>query len=188
MTLLDLITTRRSVSAKDMRDPGPSPEQLQILLRAAHRVPDHGKLGPWRFVIFQGEARADFGRKLAAIYKQDNPDATDKLLQFQTELLTRAPLVIAVISTAGEHVKIPEWEQVMSAGAACQNILLAAHAMGFGAQWLTEWYGYHDGVKQLLGMEPHHRVAGFIYIGSYDQKPEERVRPPLEERVTYWPN
>src|SRR5688572_2837314 len=109
MSLLDLITTRRSVSTKDMRDPGPSPEQLQILLQAAHRVPDHGKLGPWRFVIFQGDARADFSRKLAAIYKEENPEATEKLLQFQAELLTRAPLVIAVISTAGEHVKIPEW-------------------------------------------------------------------------------
>lgn len=186
MTLLDLITTRRSVSAKDMRAPGPGPEQLQILLRAAHRVPDHGKLGPWRFVIFQGEARADFSRKLAAIYKEENPEATDKLLQFQAELLTRAPLVIAVISTAGEHVKIPEWEQILSAGAACQNILLAAHAMGFGAQWLTEWYGYSGKVKQLLGMESHHRIAGLIYIGSYDEKPEERVRPSLEERVKYW--
>lgn len=186
MTLLDTIRTRRSVSAKDMREPGPNSDQLQTLLQAAHRVPDHGKLGPWRFVVFQGDARADFSRKLAEIYKEENPEATDKLLQFQAELLTRAPLVIAVISTAGEHVKIPEWEQIMSAGAACQNILLAAHAMGFGAQWLTEWYGYSAKVKTLLGMEDHHRVAGFIYIGSYTEKPEERARPSLEERVQYW--
>jgi len=186
MSLLDMITTRRSVSTRDMRDPGPSSEQVQILLQAAHRVPDHGKLGPWRFVIFQGDARADFSRKLADIYKEENPETTEKLLQFQAELLTRAPLVIAVISTAGEHVKIPEWEQVLSAGAACQNILLAAHTMGFGAQWVTEWYGYSDKVKKLLGMEAHHRIAGFIYIGSYNEKPEERVRPSLEERVQYW--
>ena len=90
MSLLDTIKTRRSVSAKDMREPGPSAEQLQTLLEAAHRVPDHGKLGPWRFVIFQGDARADFSRKLADIFKTENPDATDKLLQFQAELLTRA--------------------------------------------------------------------------------------------------
>jgi len=186
MTLLDLITTRRSVSVKDMHAPGPNPAQLQILLQAAHRVPDHGKIGPWRFVIFQGEARADFSRKLAAIYKEENPEAAEKLLQFQAEILTRAPLVIAVISTAGEHIKVPEWEQVMSAGAACQNILLTAHAMGFGAQWLTEWYGYSDKVKNLLQMESHHRIAGFIYIGSYDEKPEERVRPSLDERVKHW--
>lgn len=186
MTPLDLIQTRRSVSVKDMREPGPNPAQLQVLLQADHRVPDHGKLGPWRFVIFQGEARADFSRKLADIFKEDNPDTTEKLLQFQAEVFTRAPLVIAVISTAGEHVKIPQWEQIMSAGAACQNILLAAHAMGFGAQWLTEWYGYSDKVKNLLGLEPHHRIAGFIYVGSYNEKPEERVRPGLEERVQYW--
>ncbi|MCR6653950.1 MAG: nitroreductase [Cellvibrionaceae bacterium] len=186
MSLLDIITTRRSVSVKDMCAPGPSPEQLQSLLQAAHRVPDHGKLGPWRFVIFTGDARADFSRKLADIYKEENPDAANKILQFQAELLTRAPLVIAVISTAAHHVKVPEWEQVLSAGAACQNILLAAHTMGFGAQWLTEWYGYNAKVHKLLGMEDHHRVAGFIYVGSYKEKPEERVRPSLEERVHHW--
>lgn len=188
MSLLDIITTRRSVSVKDMCEPGPNSEQLQTLLRAAHRVPDHGKIGPWRFVIFQGDARGSFSRKLAEIYQEENPDATEKALQFQAEVLTRAPLVIAVISTAGPHVKVPEWEQVLSAGAACQNILLAAHTMGFGAQWLTEWYGYNAKVHQLLGMEEHHRVAGFIYIGSYKEKPEERVRPSLEERTTYWPS
>lgn len=186
MSLLDIITSRRSVSAKDMSEPGPTSEQLQTLLQAAHRVPDHGKLGPWRFVIFQGAARADFSRELAAIYREENPEATDKLLQFQAELLTRAPLVIAVISTAGPHVKISEWEQVLSAGAACQNLLLAAHTMGFGAQWLTEWYGYSKKVHALLKMEDHHRIAGFIYVGSYREKPEERVRPSLQERITYW--
>lgn len=186
MSLLDIILTRRSVSSKDMCEPGPSPEQLQTLLRAAHRVPDHGKIGPWRFVIFQGDARAAFGRELAAIYQAENPDAPEKALELQKSLLLRAPLVIAVISTARPHVKVPEWEQVLSAGAACQNILIAAHTMGFGAQWLTEWYSYNDKVKNLLNMEPHHRVAGFIYIGSFAEKPEERVRPSLEERVSYW--
>lgn len=186
MSLLDIIRTRRSVSAKDMHEPGPTPAQLQTLLEAAHRVPDHGKLGPWRFVIFQGEARSAFGNKLAAIYQAENPEAPEKAVELQKSLLLRAPLVIAVISTASPHVKIPEWEQVLSAGAACQNILIAAHAMGFGAQWLTEWYGYNDKVKTLLNMETHHRIAGFIYIGSYDEKPEERVRPSLEERISQW--
>ena len=184
--MLDLLLKRRSVSAKDMTGPGPSPAQIDQLLAAAHRVPDHGKLGPWRFVVFTGDARADFSAKLAAIYKEENPDTPEKLLAFQAELLTRAPLVIAVISTAGEHIKIPEWEQVLSAGAACQNLLVAAASMGFGAQWLTEWYSYNDKVKALLGMEPHHQVAGFIYVGNYNAVPEERVRPSLEERVSYW--
>lgn len=184
--MIELLLSRRSVSVRDMTSPGPTPEQLQTLLRAAHRVPDHGKLGPWRFVVFEGEARATFGKELANIYCQDNPDASDKLQSFQADLLTRAPLVIAVISTASEHEKIPQWEQILSAGAACQNLLIAATAMGFGAQWLTEWYGYHPQVHTLLGMAPHHRVAGFIYIGQYHQQPEERVRPALEDRVQFW--
>lgn len=186
MSFIELLATRRSVMARDMIAPGPSDEQVTTILQAGHRVPDHGKLGPWRFVVFQGDARAQFGEKLAAIYAADNPDATEKLLQFQAETLTRAPLVIAVISTAEEHVKIPLWEQVLSAGAACQNMLLAATAMGFGSQWITEWYSYHPQVRQLLGLAEHHQVAGFLYFGSFAEKPEERVRPSLEERVQYW--
>lgn len=186
MQLIDSLLTRRSVTAKDMAEPGPSDEELSLLLRAAHRVPDHGKLGPWRFVVFREEARAEFGDKLARIYQQDNPDASDKLIAFQKALLLRAPLVVAVISTAEEHVKIPQWEQVLSAGAACQNMLIAATALGYGAQWLTEWYSYDERVKELLEMKPHHNIAGFLYFGSTEQKPEERVRPSLEERISYW--
>lgn len=186
MSTLELLATRRSVLARDMIEPGPSPEQVRTILAAGHRVPDHGKIGPWRFVVFTDDARARFSEKLAEIYAEENPDCTEKNLNFQAETLTRAPVVIAVISTAGEHAKVPEWEQILSAGAACQNMLLAATAMGFGAQWLTEWYGYNNKVKELLAMEPHHRVAGFLYFGSYENKPEERKRPDLEERITYW--
>lgn len=186
MSTLDLLASRRSVSAKDMIEPGPNVEQIQTILKAGHRVPDHGKLGPWRFVVFRGDARAQFSQKLAEIYAEENPDCKDKKLNNQAELLLRAPVVIAVISTAGEHAKIREWEQVLSAGAACQNMLVAATAMGFGAQWLTEWYSYNDQVKALLSMERHHQVAGFLYFGSFDKKPDDRKRPALVERVSYW--
>lgn len=186
MNTLDQLLSRRSVSAKDMLEPGPSEAEIQLILRAAHRVPDHGKLGPWQFIVFKGEARAAFGQKLAEIYKQDNPEASEKLLEFQRKLLMRAPLVIAVISTAEEHVKIPLWEQVLSAGAACQNMLVAATALGYGSQWLSEWYSYSDQVKALLGASPQHNIAGFMYFGSFAEKPEERVRPKLDERVEYW--
>ncbi len=186
MDTIDLLLSRRSVSAKDMQEPGPTDAQLEQILRCAHRVPDHGKLGPWRFIIFRGDARLAFGKKLAEIYKLAHPDSPEKLLDFQAGLLLRAPVVIAVISATEDHVKIPHWEQIMSSGAACQNILVAATAMGFGAQWLTEWYGYDETVKQLLTDNPAHRVAGFIYIGSYDEKPEERHRPDLAERVEFW--
>ncbi len=183
---INLITRRRSILAKNMIEPGPPADELQSILDSAHRVPDHGKIGPWRFVVFEGDSRLRFGRQLKDIYQQDNPDASDKLLQFQAETLTRAPLVIAVISTAGEHKKVPEWEQVLSAGACCQNILLAASTLGYGAQWLTEWYSYSDKVNELLKMEPHHKVAGFIYIGSFADKPAERDRPSLDDRISHY--
>lgn len=185
--MLELLLTRRSVSPKDMQGEGPSAEQIDLILRAAHRVPDHGKLGPWRFVVFTGQARAHFGRALGAIYQADHPDTAVDLASTQEQLFLRAPVIIAVISTAGPHVKIPQWEQVLSAGAACQNILVASHALGFKACWLTEWYSYHKKVKDLLELEEHHNIAGFIYIGNFPGTPEDRVRPPLAERVSYWP-
>ncbi len=188
MSSVELLLTRRSVMAKDLCEPGPGPEQLNDILRAAHRVPDHGKLGPWRFVVFTGEARSRFGQQLADIYLQDNPDCKDAVLAFQRDLLLRAPLVIGVISTASEHVKIPIWEQELSAGAACQNILVAAQAMGYGAQWLTEWYSFDTRVHDMLGMDTHHKVAGFLYIGTKSSEPDDRARPSLEDRITYWPN
>lgn len=186
MNALDLLTTRRSVLAKHLVEPGPNEAEIEQILHSAHRVPDHGKIGPWRFVVFRGEARRDFGTELAEIFKEDNSDATEQLLDFQSKLLLRAPLVIAVVSNAGEHMKVPEWEQVLSAGAACQNILLAASALSYGAQWLTEWPAYHKKVHALLGMKADHQIAGFMYIGSYAEKPSERVRPSLEERIQYW--
>ena len=185
--MLDLLLTRRSVSANELVEPGPSPEQVGMILKAAHRVPDHGKIGPWRYVLFSGNARADFSHKLGEIFAEKNPDATDKLLEFESTRLTRAPLVIAVISSPDiNHPKIPEWEQILSAGATCQNILLAITALGFGAQWVTEWYSYDEDVGDLLKLKADERVAGFIYIGSVKEKPEERPRPDLGERVWYW--
>jgi nitroreductase len=184
---IDLMLSRRSVSPKEMQGDGPNPEQIDTILRAAHRVPDHGKLGPWRFVVFTGDARSDFGRRLGEIYQADFPAVTADLKTAQEQLFLRAPVIIAAISTAGPHVKIPEWEQVLSAGAACQNMLLASHALGFKACWLTEWYAYHPQVKALLGLEAQHNIAGFIYIGNYPGTPEDRVRPPLADRIAYWP-
>jgi nitroreductase len=185
-SVLELLTTRRSVSAKEMSAPGPTPDQVEQILEAAHRVPDHGKLGPWRFIVFQGDARARFGQELAKIHTKQFPDISSKCLAVEENRLTRAPLVITVVANIMEHHKIPQWEQELSVGAACQNILIAAHALGFGAQWLTEWYSYNDDVRQILGLSETEKLAGFIYIGSYDEKPAERVRPSLEERVVYW--
>jgi len=185
--VIDALLKRRSVVANEMHEPGPNPEQLDTILRAAHRVPDHGKLGPWRFVIFQGEARHDFSQKLHDIFQADHPEATDKLKDFEASRFTRAPLVIAVISSPiVDHPKVPVWEQELTVGAVCMNINHAAHALGFVAQWLTEWYAFHDDVDKLLNLSESERIAGYMYIGSHTNQPKERVRPEVESRVSYW--
>jgi len=128
--VLNTLLSRRSVLARDLTAPGPSSDQLQQILEAAHRVPDHGKIGPWRFVVFEGDARQQFSERLGEIFREDHPDTTEKCIDFERTRLMRAPLVIGVISAAIEH-KVPQWEQVLCAGAVCQNILLAARAAWF---------------------------------------------------------
>ena len=182
-SISDFLLERRSVSEKDMCEPGPNEEQLDIILRAAHRVPDHGKIGPWRFVIFQGDAREAFGDQLARKFAKKQEDASKKQIEFERERFMRAPLIIAVVSSPVNHPNVPEWEQVLSAGAACQNVVLAAHALGFGAQWLTEWYAYDKRIAKKLSLTSEEKIAGFIYIGSYENKPSERTRPDLNERI-----
>jgi nitroreductase len=176
---LALLARRRSTAAINLNEPGPSPEELDCLLRIAARVPDHGKLAPWRFLLFQGDERAHFGEVLAKIWASEN-EADDARLALESQRFLRAPLVIAVVSRVLENHKIPEWEQILSAGAACQNLLIAAQAMGYGSQWLTEWYAYHPQVKDTLGLRSGERIAGFIYVGSTDDQPVERVRPDAE--------
>lgn len=182
---LNTLLTRRSVVARDLSAPGPSPEERDQILAAGHRVPDHGKLGPWRFIVFEGAARDAFGDRLAEIFMNDNPEAGEKNREIERTRFTRAPLVIAVISAPVEH-KVPQWEQELSCGAVCQNMLLAANAMGYGAQWLTEWYAYHADVNALLGLKKDERVAGFIYVGTKKEQPCERKRPSLDERISFW--
>jgi len=176
---LELLARRRSTAATAMSEPGPSPEEIDTLLSIAQRVPDHGKMAPWRFILFQDEERARFGQILAKIWAGEN-DADDARIDMELNRFTRAPLVIAVISNVLEKHSIPEWEQIMSAGAACQNLLIGAQAMGYASQWLTEWYAYHPYAKDALGLRSGERVAGFIYIGSTDDQPVERVRPEAE--------
>jgi nitroreductase len=139
---IDHLLTRRSVSANSLGEPGPSQDEIVQILMAAARVPDHKKLVPWRFLLFQGEARKEFGKVLAEICEREEKDPSQFRLETEANRFTRAPLVIAVISRVVNNPAAPEWEQVLSAGAACQNLLIAATALGYGAQWITEWYGY----------------------------------------------
>jgi nitroreductase len=181
---LDLLLTRRSGSAKAMSEPGPSREQLAAILQAGARAPDHGKLFPWRFIVFQGEARARFGQMLADILVAEGE--RERQIDEERKRFLRAPVVVGVVSAAREQIKIPVWEQELSAGAVCQNLLIAAHASGFVANWITEWYAYHPRVKERLGLKPGERIAGFIYIGTSTVELEERPRPEMAKIVSYF--
>jgi nitroreductase len=181
---IELLKTRRSVKPIELSAPGPSTADLDTLLRLASRVPDHGKLTPWRFIVFEGDARVTAGAKIAAIFRQNRPDATPDQIMFEEKRLARAPLVIAVVSRAGPHVKIPEWEQVLSAGAATMTLVVAAHALGYAANWITEWYAYDRRVLDALGLAPHEKIAGFVHIGTPARAVEDRERPELGNIVT----
>jgi nitroreductase len=181
---LDLLRSRRSGSAKTMSGPGPDRTQIDTLLACASRVPDHGKLAPWRFILFSGEARARFGNVLAEAVRKSDPTVSDERLRQERNRFLRAPVVIGVVSRIRKGVPIPEWEQILSAGASCQTLLLAAHAMGFVANWITEWYAYDPHVRAHLQLAEEERMAGFIYIGHPAEPLVDRPRPALETIVT----
>ncbi|WP_457103899.1 nitroreductase family protein [Methylobacterium sp. P5_C11] len=182
---LDLLKTRRSVPPVLLDEPGPDRAQLETLLTVASRVPDHGKLAPWRFIVIAGEARVRVGALIAAAFAADNPDASPERLAQEQARLTHAPVVIAVVSRAGPHVKIPEWEQVLSAGAAAMNLVVAANAAGFATSWLTEWFAYDRRILDALGLAPAEKLAGFVHIGRAREVPSDRPRPALDAIVTY---
>ncbi len=183
---LDLLKRRRSVVAKSLGAPGPTPDQLADILEIGARVPDHGKLAPWRFIIFEGDARAAIGDVLATAFAKDEPTADADRVAFEAGRFLRAPTVVAVISSPSSERPIPLWEQHLSSAAVCQNMLVASTAMGFGAQWLTEWYAYHADVKSYLTLAEAEQIAGFIYIGTTQAELKERARPDLASRVTHW--
>ena len=187
--MLDMLLTRRSSSASGglLGDPGPSEAELQQILTAAARVPDHKKLAPWRFMVFEGESRARFGKSLAGIVqREESIPPSPARLELEAQRFLRAPLVIGVISRLTANPAAPEWEQILSAGAACQNLCLAANALGFGSNWITEWYGYSQGVRGVLKLADNERVAGFIYIGTAKQRLPDRDRPALDALVSRW--
>ena len=179
---LALLARRRSASAPALMAPGPTPEELRELIRLAARAPDHGKLFPWRFIVLEGEAKAALVRELERLTPgQPNPDKALATLA----KLRNPPLTVLVVSRVTE-CNIPEWEQILSSAAVCQTFLIAADAMGYGANWITDWYAYDDGATRLLGLEAGERVAGFIHLGTLPEPPLERVRPDLDKLVTTW--
>lgn len=183
---LRLLQTRRSALAKMMGEPGPTAGQTDQLLEMAVRVPDHGKLAPWRFILFEGEARAQIGDVLAERWKALHPEHGDDTVSLQRQMFLRAPLVIAVVSSITDTRKIPSVEQELSAGALCHNLLLGATAMGFGCQWISGWCAYDRVVLQKMGLAEHEKIAGFIYIGTATQELSDRPRPDHKSLVTRW--
>jgi nitroreductase len=181
-----LLATRRSAKARDMIGPGPDAAQLRQILSAAMRVPDHGKLNPWRFIIVPADLRDVFADLLQQAYRAATPDAGRLELDSMAQFAKQAPTLVAVLSTPVPGSKIPVWEQQLSSGAACMNMLTAAHALGFVGSWLTGWPAYSDDVRDSLGGSARDRVAGFIFIGTASRDLDERPRPAYEAVVSTW--
>ena len=180
--VLDFLARRRSASALTLAAPGPSDTELADLLRLAARVPDHGKLAPWRFIVLAGAGKASFAAGLEAIAagRDDAVKLTAKLGK-----LKAPPMGVAVVSSP-KPGEIPEWEQLMSAGAVCTDLLHAASAMGYGANWITDWYAYDTEARALLGLTADERVAGYVFIGTASEPPAERVRPEAATLTSVW--
>lgn len=185
MPTLELLQKRRSVTAAFLDMPGPSPEELVTLITIAMRVPDHGKLAPWRFIALDKQARSTLAPKLKARREAVDPDVPAEKAEKDITIFQQAPLCIVVVSTAQDHPKIPLWEQHMSAGASTMNLMVAAHAMGYAAQWLTGWATYDEGAKALFDVSEDEQIVGFIHIGTPVTPPTERPRPALEDHLTH---
>ncbi|MCX8253955.1 Nitroreductase [Beijerinckiaceae bacterium RH AL1] len=182
---IHLLETRRSAPVPFLVEPGPSPREVEQILTIAARVPDHGKLAPWRFIVFSGAGKARAAAIVGDAFAAANPDASADRMEAERRRFA-APLVIAVVSSAGPHHKIPEWEQVLSSGAVCMNLCIAANAMGFATVWLTEWYAYDRGVLERLGLAAHERIAGFVSLGTASGPRDERPRPVVADITTHF--
>jgi len=184
-TPLSLLATRRSGKPRDLAAPGPDDAQLRHMLEIASRTPDHGKIAPWRFVIVPADRRADLARVITQAYRVERPQAARLEIEALEQFATQAPALVVVLSSPKVESHIPLWEQQLSAGAACMNLLHAAHASGFAGGWLTGWSAYSDAVRDAFGAEPE-RVAGFIFLGTPLKQLEERPRPDLQKIISIW--
>ena len=181
-----LMALRRSAGKNTLGEPGPSDADIAQLLTVAARVPDHRRLEPWRFIVFSGEGRAAFGREIARIFAAGTPDADPAAIATEAARFERAPVVIAVISSPDKTHKTPVWEQELSAGAVCQNLLLAANAAGWAGVWLSEWLAFHADINEALDLSLNERVAGFIYLGTASYNPPERPRANIATKITHY--
>ncbi len=178
---------RRSVLAKKMKNHPIKDDDLQIIINAGIRVPDHGALNPWKIKVIKDDKLKVIDESIILTeFKRENPEASKESLIIESKRLQRASVVMAVISTPVEHPKIPNWEMVLSSGAVCMNLLSCAQSLGYAAQWLTEWYAYNNKMLEYLGGRPNiDRISGFIYIGHKVEEPNERRRPDPDKVVSY---
>ncbi|MBY9067673.1 nitroreductase [Hyphomonas sp. WL0036] len=179
------LALRKSANKLFLSEPGPNEDELAQLLEVAARVPDHRKMNPWRFIVFQGDSRLECGKELARIAGK-KPGAEERDVMDAVGLLLRAPTVVAVVSSPTDDGRTPVWEQELSAGALCYNLLLAANACGWGGVWLSEWIAFDKEVDALLGLRENERLAGYIYLGTATAHPQERIRPEMSGLVTKW--
>ena len=186
VALRDYLLNRRSVGMAFLREPGPSAEELEQLITIGLRVPDHGKLTPWRLVIIEGDDRAKAGEQLAAIALRKNPDLDAASLDVERLRFLPAPLTIGVISTPKESPKVPQLEQLLSAGNVAFNLVHAAFALGFAASWVTRWYAFDHDAARMLGAREGEQFVGFVQIGSSSAVIEDRPRPELGSIVSRW--
>ncbi|MGN6683384.1 MAG: nitroreductase family protein [Devosia sp.] len=184
--LRDYLKTRRSVGIGFLKDPGPSPDELNEILAIGTRVPDHGKLAPWRLVVIEGEARIAAGEKLAEIAKRNNPALDEASLANERRQFLPAPVTIGVIFSHKPLAKAPELEQLLSAGNVCFNLMHAAFALGYAASWVTRWFAFDTAAQQMLGARGGERFIGFVHIGTPSAVIEDRDRPDLAKVVTRW--
>lgn len=184
--LRDYLLTRRSVGPAFLQEPGPSAEELATMLTIATRVPDHGKLTPWRLVVIAGEDRIGAGQALADLAARNNPSLDAESLEVERRRFLPMPLTVGVISAPQDHPKVPQFEQLLSAGNVAFNLVHAAFAMGYAASWVTRWFTFDDEAAAILGAQAGERFVGFVHVGTPTITPEDRPRPALDDIVSYW--
>jgi nitroreductase len=177
--VIEFLRSRRSVPSRNIAGPGPGVDEIAEMIKIASRVPDHGKLAPWRFILYTPDYCRRLGERFLARALELNSSLNEQQQDIERNRFS-APVVIAVISRASPHPKIPEWEQVLSAGAAAMNLLIAANAFGWDAQWITEWMASDGALAGDLGLDEGERIVGFVHIGTRTQPKTERDRPELD--------
>lgn len=187
-TTLELLLSRRSVVAANIVSPGPGDEELRQIITAGIRVPDHGKICPWRIQIIEPSGRKKLAALQERLFKEERTEDSPKKLELLTRITLNSPrlLVVTAMPNKAKFEKVPLIEQHLSGGAVCQNILIAAHSMGYVGQWLTAWPAYHPEIKALLGHSAETGILGFIHLGSVSTQPADRERPDYDDIVSCW--